>query len=192
MKKIFTEIISLLRLNKGKTNLKVAILCLIAATLFWFFNSLNKDYTANVRYPISFIYDTDTYQEIDELPEEVLLNMTGVGWNLLRRYFGFQSEPLLIRLDIPAGTKSIAGNVLPTAITDQVSDLQLNYVLTDTLYINIDRKVSRYLKLAVDESTIDLEDNYVLQSNSYVSYSTSNYLLKYPIYSMINRQGWIL
>ncbi len=162
MRKIFQEILTLLRLNTGRTNLKVVILCLVAATLFWLFNSLNKNYTANVRYPITFLYDTDSYQAVEELPDEVLLNMTGVGWNLLRKSMRVRTEPLLIRLESPDNTSRIPGSSLPSAVTDQVTDLQLNYVLTDTLYLNIDRRVTRYLKVWIDIDSLNLADDFVV------------------------------
>jgi len=161
LRKLINEIVSLLSLNGG-SNIKVALLCIVMATLFWFFNALNKDYSANVNYPIVFVYDTENYQELQELPDEVLLNMSGVGWNLLRKSLGFKVEPLSLRLENPDLTKRIPGSSLPGVITDQVADLQLNYVLTDTLYLNMDRRVKRTIPIDVDRESIRFRDNYLL------------------------------
>lgn len=140
------------------------LLCVAAATTFWFLNAMNKQHTTTLNYPVQFIYDTQRYVEIQELPEEVAINVSGVGWNLLRNNLGIKTSPLLIPLDNPAEIKSLSAISLPSLISDQVSEFQLNYVLTDTLYINLDQRVHRSFRIAVDSLSIPLEEGYRISS----------------------------
>ncbi|MDH5597977.1 MAG: hypothetical protein OEY34_02570, partial [Cyclobacteriaceae bacterium] len=77
---ILRKIFSFLKFDKSD-NWKIVVLCLVTATIFWFFNALNKNYSANIKYPIEFLYDKDLYQAIEIPPEDVLINLEGVGWN---------------------------------------------------------------------------------------------------------------
>ncbi|MDH5396956.1 MAG: hypothetical protein OEX02_02340 [Cyclobacteriaceae bacterium] len=167
------------------TNWKAVILSVIAATIFWFFNALNKEYTTNIRYPVVFLFDYDTYLPIEPLPDNININMSGVGWNLLRKTLNLRVEALQVPLDRPLEVKKITGSSLPAVITDQITDLQLNYVLTDTLFINIDERTTRRYKIFIDSTAIPLEQNYGLISQ--VILSTDSITLKGPksvLYSM--------
>lgn len=157
-------------------NLRVILLCFLAATTFWFFNALNETYSASIRYPISFEYDKDEYIVMNELPDEVYLNLQGIGWNLFRKSLGIKVNPLRIYLDDPAEIKSIAGSNLPALLSDQLDEFQLNYVLTDSLYVNIDRKVSRTFKVNIDSSDINLAANHIISSTIHY-YPDSVYLI---------------
>lgn len=116
---------------------------------------------------------------VSSLPEEIFLNVEGVGWNLLRKSLGIKVKPLQINIDNPLETKKIPGSTIPGLITDQVSDIQLNYVLTDTLYLNMDKITSRSFKLLVDSSSINLEDNFVISSS--INLSSDSVILTGPM-----------
>jgi len=145
-----------------KNNWTAIVLCLFAGTTFWFFNALNKTYTTNIKYPISVDFDTEVYQEIKPLPETLHINLTGAGWDLLRKSLGVKVAPLVIHLEKPDEIKKIVGSTLPALITDQLNDVQLNYVLTDTLFVNVDKRVSKRFYLHVDSLTLFLEKNFAL------------------------------
>ena len=168
---ILRKIFSFLKFDKSD-NWKIVVLCLVTATIFWFFNALNKNYSANIKYPIEFLYDKDLYQAIEIPPEDVLINLEGVGWNLLRKSLGIKVDPLQIKLEAPGESKKIPGNVLPAVISDQIKDLQLNFVITDTLFINFDYKITKRLFLKIDSSDIILEPNYYITSPISLSYDT--------------------
>ena len=141
-------------------NWKVIMLCLVGAMTFKFLNSMNKEYTTNIEYPIAFIFDEARYLIVDKLPEEIQLNLTGLGWNLLRVNLGGDVRPLSIPLENPAEVKKIVGSTLPTFFSNQLNDFKLNFVLTDTLYINIDHKDTVLRALWVNENRIDLKEGF--------------------------------
>ena len=142
------------------TNFRVILLCIFAATIFKFFNSLNGDYSTTLKYPLEFIYDKEQYIAVDELPENVQLNVNGLGWNLFRNSLGIKVTPLQIPLDNPTELKKIPGALIPGFISDQLSEFELNYVLTDTLAINLDFRDGKLFHIRVDSAAISLEKDY--------------------------------
>jgi len=146
------------------SNVRVILLCVFGATTFWFFNALNENYSTTLNYPLNFIYDTDNYVAVESPPENVQINVTGLGWNLFRNSLGIKVTPLDIRLEEPAETKKIVSASVPGLINDQLDELQLNYVLTDTLFVNIDHKISKKFLLIIDSANISLEDNFRIVS----------------------------
>ena len=143
---------------------RVIALCVVAATTFWFLNSLNENYSATVRYPLEFIYDQDKYIAVDNLPADIQLNVNGLGWNLLRNNLGIKVTPIRIPLENPAEIKKISGAAVPGYIADQLNDFDLNFVITDTLVINIDRRANKLCFVKVDSASISMEENYRVTS----------------------------
>ena len=101
----FNSIFNILRFNKK--NWKAVVLCIFTATVFWFFNALNKDYTTTISFPLAFDYDRDRFIPVEPLPRDVRINVTGIGWNLFRRSTRVKVPPLVIPLDRPADVKKI-------------------------------------------------------------------------------------
>jgi hypothetical protein len=84
------------------------------------------------------------------LPEEISLNVTGVGWNLFRRSIGVNIPSLMIPLERPSEIRKIVGSTLPGFIADQLVELKINFVLTDTIFVNIQPKAGRWISLQID------------------------------------------
>ena len=144
---------------------KVVLLCLIAATTFWFFSALNKsDYSTRVEYPISFVYESDSTYVLEELPEYILVQVRGGGWNLLRKTLLLDAPPVEIELDDPVNTQFVTGQSLSQQIAEKLGEVQLEDVLTDTLFFRIDRAAEKELAIAIDSSTIRLADAYQITS----------------------------
>ena len=149
----------------NKRNWKAVVLCIFAATVFWFFNALNKTYTTNIRFPLSFDYSHENYVPVKPLPKEVRINVTGIGWNLFRRSSGIKVPPLTIPLDRPAEVKKIVGSTLPGFFSSQLEGLEINFVITDTLYLNIQPKAGRWLKLGLHPLDRNIRKDYTIASD---------------------------
>ena len=139
-------------------------LCLAGATTFWFFNALNKDYATRVNYPVEFVFDQEGLVVVEELPEKVSIVVSGGGWNLLRKTSWFNNDPIQILLENPASTPYITKPSLTTIIADQLNEVRLNYVVTDTLYLNIEPERSKKVAITIDSASISLENNYRIVS----------------------------
>ncbi|TRX48904.1 hypothetical protein FNH22_28115 [Fulvivirga sp. M361] len=159
-----SEIVKIVRPVKTY-RFRIIILCLLAATIFWFFNALNESYSARVQYPLEFIYDTEKYVAVDKLPDEIQLNVNGLGWNLLRNNLGIKVTPVSIPLESPTTMKKISGTAVPVFIADQLGEFDLNFVITDTLSLNIDQIKHKLFFLKIDSAAISMEDSYQITSN---------------------------
>lgn len=132
---------------------KVVSLSILAATTFWFFNALNKsDYTTTINYPIELSYPgSDSLLVVGELPRSVRINVTGGGWNLIRKTLGIGTELLKIDISAPTDTRFLLGNSLTPLINDQIPTFHLNSVITDSLHFHIEQKGHRYIPLVINE-----------------------------------------
>lgn len=140
------------------------MLCVFTATVFWFFNALNKTYTTNISFPLSFDYDNENFIPVDGLPQSVRLNVTGNGWELFKRSTGVKTNPLEIPLESPGDVKKIVGSGLKFSFTNQLDGLEINHVLSDTIYLDLEPKIGRWVKLAVDSLQYNIKSGYDLTS----------------------------
>lgn len=147
--------------SKKDEKLKVVVLCIVISTTFWFFSALNKpDYVTQINYPIKLIYDDSLYTAIGELPEVLPLEVTGGGWDLMTRSFGFGMSPLEIELGDPTRGDFKITSTLRQAIAPKLEPVAINYILLDTLKFNIDRRIEKVVTLFVDSLNIALAPNF--------------------------------
>ena len=144
----FRVIVNLFHFNR--TNWKAVTFCFITALVFWFFNALNKDYSTNIRLGINFQFDRERFVPVSPLPNEVFMNVSGNGWDIMRKSLGFNLPEMNIPLERPTEVRKIVGSTLPTLLDGQMGNLRINHVVTDTLYVAVDPKENRRIKVTVD------------------------------------------
>jgi hypothetical protein len=164
---VINSIFNLLRFNQK--NWKAVVLCIFAATVFWFFNALNKNYTTNISFPLTFDYHTENYVAVRPLPEEIRINVTGIGWDLFRRSLGVKVPALVIPLERPSEIDKIVGSTLPALFANQLERIQINFVLTDTLHIALEPKATRWVSLKLDSPSILFRKGYAMVSEATIS-----------------------
>jgi len=146
--------------NKAFDNWKVVVLSLVGATTFWFFNALNKNYDARISYPIEFVFDRDSVVVMEPLASTLSIDVSSGGWNLLRKTFWFNVNPIKINLENPTEIGFYTRNSLMPIVSEQLSELKINYLVTDTVYINIEQKHTKRVAITLDSLSIDLADNH--------------------------------
>lgn len=156
--KLLNSILSLLRFHKK--NWRAVMLSILAATIFWFLNALNKNYTANINFPLKFDYSERNYISVKPLPEEIRLNVTGMGWDLFRKSLSINVPPLVIPLERPSEVKKIVGSTLPALFSQQLDRIKINFVVSDTVYIDIQPRQKRWLSLSVDSVEQFIRNNF--------------------------------
>jgi hypothetical protein len=162
-------------LPQSNDTIKVVVLCVFTATTFWFFNALNDNYSTRISYPIKFTYPDSLLIEVEELPKKVTINVSGGGWNLLRKTFWFTITPVEIPLENPANQNYILGNTLYGVISDQMTEIQLNYVENDTLRIEIDSIRTASAKLSVDSTKVKLAPDFQIISSVNRSHDSAKF-----------------
>jgi hypothetical protein len=157
---VLASIWSLFRFNSK--NWKAITLCFVAATVFWFFNALNKNYTTNINFPLEFEYDEENYIPVEPLPSGVRINVTGMGWDLFRRSSGLKVPPLTIPLERPSEIRKIVA--VPALFAPQLERFEINFILTDTINVAIEPRQKRWITLRLDPGSIKLKDNFIRTS----------------------------
>ncbi len=146
--------------------MKVFLVCFLAATFLWLMTALNKDsYSLKLDYPIHFDYDESEYIPIEPLPKSVSVNVSGNGWNLLRKsWLRFAQRPLEYRVGNPLKANFINTASLKSKLIEHFPDVQVNYVIADTLELYFERKITRIIPIRVDSMGIDIRSGYVISS----------------------------
>lgn len=151
----------------SRRNWKALALCFIAATIFWFFNALNKSYSTSINFPLEFEYDRENFIAVSPLPSQVRINVSGIGWDLFRRSLGLKVPPLVIPLEKPADVKKIVA--VPGLFASQLERFDINFVLTDTFRVAIEPVEERWITLRLDAKALNLQQNYVRTSEPLLS-----------------------
>jgi YbbR domain-containing protein len=118
-----------------------------------------------ISYPIEFVFEEDSVVVMDPLPKVVKIDVTSGGWNLFRRTLLLSVEPFQVELDNPSEVLFLTRSFLMPIIADQLEGLTINYVVSDTLPVNIERKVSKMVTLKVDSINLPLASRYRLTTS---------------------------
>jgi len=141
----------------------VVVLCVAAATTFWVLNALNKDnYSTIVDYPVQWEYDQKNYIPVKSLPNSIQIEISGNGWDLLRKYFNVSGTPYLIQLNSPAEKKYLLTADLKRSLGEFITPTQLQNVIGDTIHYQIDRIVTKTLRPVLDTLGYSLDKNIAL------------------------------
>ncbi|HCX20364.1 MAG: hypothetical protein CMB80_13505 [Flammeovirgaceae bacterium] len=158
-------------MSKAFKNWKVVLLSLIGATTFWFFNALNKSYDARISYPVEFIFEQDSVVVMKPLASTVAIDVSSGGWNLLRK-ITVNVTPIQIELENPTEIGFYTRASLLPIVTEQLSELKINYVATDTVFIDIEQRKTKQVALKVDSLKVDLAENHRMVSAVSISPDT--------------------
>ncbi len=141
---------------------RVVLLCFVAASTFWLLNALNKSYSTQTTYPVKFVYNKNKLIPVKNLPEEVTINVTGKGWKLLRKSLRVEIKPAEIYIRTLPRNNYLLGSALRPALVNALDGLQLNFVVTDTLYFNFNARISRTIPLKLDPAQKITGDRYAV------------------------------
>ncbi len=142
----------------------MVVLCVAAATTFWVLNALNKDnYSTIVDYPVQWEYDQKNFIPVKSLPNSIQLEISGNGWDLLRKYFKIGGTPYLIQLNSPAEKKYLLTADLKRSLGEFITPTKLQNVLGDTIHYQIDRIVTKTLRPVLDTLGYSLDKNIALE-----------------------------
>ena len=137
----------------------------MGAATFWLFRALNKSHSALISYPIEFVFNVDSTVVMNPLPTTIKIDVSSGGWNLFRRTLIFSIDPIKVELDNPSEVNFLTQSFLSPIVEDQLKGLTINYIVTDTLFLSIERKITKRMILKVDSLSLPLEEDYQLMSN---------------------------
>ena len=150
---------------------KILLYCFIVGSLIWFFNELNNRSNASMFYPINFNYDNkDELIEVISPPNSIEISINGTGWNLLRNLLKLNITEVEYNINKPSQTKFILSNSLLPYIAQSLENVNLNFVVTDSIFLNIEKKINKELKVLIDTSKISIADNFQRVSDFVLSH----------------------
>jgi len=155
----------MINFNKFTNNWKVVLFSIMGAATFWLFRALNKSHSALISYPIEFVFNVDSTVVMNPLPTTIKIDVSSGGWNLFRRTLIFSIDPIQVELDNPSEVNFLTQSFLSPIVEDQLKGLTINYIVTDTLFLSIERKITKRMILKVDSLSLPLEEDYQLMSN---------------------------
>jgi YbbR domain-containing protein len=154
-----------MKTTTSKTDYKAVFISLLAAIIFWIMNALNKDgYSQKMSFPLQFSYNDSLYIPTQPLPEKISVNVSGNGWNLLRKAFALDITPVKYSIEKPLKTKYLNTGSLTDSLSDYIKDVKVNYVVADRFDLEFDRKISKEFTVRVDSTSIPLKERYVISS----------------------------
>ncbi|MDW7695336.1 hypothetical protein R9C00_27890 [Flammeovirgaceae bacterium SG7u.111] len=146
---------------------KVISICFGTAFTFWIFNALNDSHTDDVSIPVELLYDGENVVTLVKPPESITVNVSGNGWNLLNKVVNVAQEPIEVMLNKKSLLELnhiMTNNLLPQVV-NRFREMQVNYILEDSLYFDFDTIATKKVQLALRESDIELKDNYKIISS---------------------------
>ncbi len=189
----FRVVGNLLRFDRA--NWKAILLCVLAASIFWLFNAFNKNHVASIEFTLRFEYDQEKFVPIEALPTRIGINVSGNGWDLFRNQFGLKVPVLVIPLDRPLETKKIVSESLTSLFQPQIQKLTINFLISDTLRLQIDEKDFHKFKVNPDFSDFTFEDGFgrispvVILPDSVVLAGPKSILHQIPDFVSVKIQG---
>jgi hypothetical protein len=154
---------------------KALSFCVLAACTFWFLRALNNDYTDNVYYPFKIDYDDKKVVPLQKLPKYIRLNVKGYGWILVRNYIGIKVDPIVFKpSNLPRKKYALSTEVWPS-VKKQLTDIEPNYIITDTIFFEFDRLAVKKVKVVIDSIESSLTPGYKITTPLTVSPDTISY-----------------
>ena len=151
---------------------KIFFYCFIAGFLIWFFNELNNRANVSMYYPINFKYDIKVeHIEVLSPPDAIQISINGTGWNLLRNILKINIQAIEYNINNPLKTKFILSNSLLPSVSQSLENVNLNYIITDSIFLNIENTMGKELDVLIDSSSISIADGFERVSDFTLSHN---------------------
>lgn len=149
------------------------MICIVISTTFWFFNALNKsDYVTRINYPVDIQFDEEAYIATAPLPTKIPIEVSGGGWDLMTRYFGFKMNPIELQIQQPDENGYVMSSSLRGEIMPELEPITINYFLQDSISFKVERKITSTVTLQYDTVNLSLDNNYQRSSSIRISPQT--------------------
>ncbi len=157
-----------LRANK---RLVVFLIFIGIATFIWFLWTLEKEYTSLISNPIEFVGFPEDRILVNDLPDRIQLEVRGEGFNLLRHNWDITKSPLKIDFkalhnaplsDEDGQTIVLHLNQITIKLSAQLSNINVNSVIPETISVKFDRMIRKTVPVTVDLD-LELEKQYMLR-----------------------------
>ncbi len=138
-------------------NPKVVVLCILAATTFWFLNAMNKNYVTTVSVPVRFQFDEQQFVKVEDVQEFFDVNVNGSGWDIFLANLGYGVEPCVHMVESIDSKGRVQATSLFQEVAQSLPDLEVNYVLRKNLKTGLELKVTKDIALKVNDENLPFD-----------------------------------
>ncbi|MFH0841266.1 MAG: hypothetical protein V1903_01465 [Bacteroidota bacterium] len=131
-----------------RADIAVFVFFLGLSFVFWYLNSLGKDLTTSIRYPLTYANTPGDWKIGEENPRYVSLNLNGPGYSILQMKMTGKHSPLVIdfsRVNYRHSEKRsqgdyfiITSSLVPGFNSQLKSECRVNSIKPDTIFISVD------------------------------------------------------
>ena len=148
-------------------------ICVVIATILWFLNALNKDYTAEISYPVKYTDFPKGKHLISELPKHIILEVNAKGFALLGYKVSTSFLPITFNVNTYSKHRLENKNVLDytintSEIMDKISsqlsqDIKLQNIRPETIEFKFSRAVTKMVPI-LPNVNYTLKRQYILKN----------------------------
>lgn len=153
-----------LLVSRQDKRLAIYLVCVGIATIFWFLNALNKDYTVDLSFPIRYTNLPKNKILVNEPPKTLKLQVTSHGFTLLRHKLNLTFRPLAFKVNdytkkLMETTERSRYTVSTKQNLEQIADQLINEIKVigispDTIQFIFDRIIDKKVKV---KPRVDIE-----------------------------------
>lgn len=119
-------------------NIITYLICVVIATILWFLNALNKDYTAVISYPVRYVNMPKGKHLVSNLPSTLTLEVRAKGFALLGHRASTSFLPITFNVNTYSNHLLERDEVLEyTLNTNEIKDKISNQLNTDIKLLDI-------------------------------------------------------
>jgi hypothetical protein len=144
-------------------------ICLLATIGIWLLNAMNRDYLADVFYPIVFKYDHQELVQDSDEQKMIEFHAYGLGWDLLKLKLNWFVDPIEINIKNKKRYKYMLSSDIRPYLEDKLPMVEIRYFSSDTLYTGIDKVKKERFKIYVDRESSFLNEDYKIEGNVHIS-----------------------
>lgn len=132
-----------------KRNVVTYGICVIIATILWFLNALNKEYTTEITYPVKYTDFPKGKLLVSEPPKEMTLTIKAHGFALLRYSISTSFLPIVLNVNSLIDRQDVLEyNVVTSELKDRIgtqlnSDIQLSSIKPEIITFKFSRFESK-------------------------------------------------
>jgi len=132
----------------SRSDLIVLAFFLCLSFIFWYLNSLGKDLSADIKYPISYTNIPGEWKLGDDNPHKVNLLINGPGYSILQTKLSGKRSPLVIDFSrvnykraqnhISADYYVVTSNLVPNLNSQLKSVCKVTSIKPDTIFLSVE------------------------------------------------------
>ncbi len=150
--------------EKGVSNANrdvvVFVFFLFLSFIFWYLNSLSKEATADIRYPVRYVNLPKDRVLIEDLPQRLNLFLRGPGYSILKLRVSGNRRPVVLDIStvnykrVPGSRMLsyylVTSGLIPKLTSQLRADCEITAIKPDTLFFSLDRVVSKRVPVKPD------------------------------------------